>query len=181
MTNLTRHDNDNPDFISNIEIIIRDKVSKWKPLDLYLTRIDNWFDDKWVKFSGTLMHELSIWQLQDITVPPFHPSRVDSCDYYRLDNGIYNKQTTDKTLHIIQASTDNFKRKIADFTDNGLFIWYSGNSKANNKGTLMGYLVRDNDCYTFYISLTGDKKWNVNRTKGIPTKEVEEILKTTII
>lgn len=179
MTDLTKYDNDNPKFISNIEIIIRDKVSKCRPFELYLTRIDNWFDDKWVKFSGTHMHEISIWQQKDITIPPFHPNRVDSCDYYRLDNAIYKKQTPYKTLHIIQASTDNFKRKIADYTDNGLFIWFSGNSKINNKGTLMGYLVQDKNCYTFYISLTGEKNWSVNKTKGISAKEVLEILKTT--
>lgn len=181
MKELTRHTNDNPDFISNIEIIIRDRIEKWRPRDLFLTRIDNWFDDKWVKFSGTVMHEISIWKLEKVTVPPFHPNRVESCDFYRKGNGTYKKQEIDKPLHIFQQSTNNLKRKIVDFTKNGLFIWYSGNSKTNNKGTLMGYLVKDTDCYTFYISLTGDKDWNVYKTNGIPAKEIQNILDTVEI
>ena len=75
MTELKKYDNDNPEFISNIEMIIKDQIEKWKPRDLYLTRIDNWFDDKWVKFSGTIMHEISVWTLIDVTIPPFHPNR----------------------------------------------------------------------------------------------------------
>jgi len=176
MVELTRHINDNPNFISNIETIIRDRINKWKPRDLYLTRIDNWFDDKWIKFSGTVMHEISIWKLEKVTVPPFHPNRVESSDFYSQDNGDYKKQEIDKPLHIFQQSTNNLKRKIANFTDNGLFIWYSGNSETNNKGTLMCYLVKDTDCFTFYISLTGDKNWNVHKTNGIPSKEIQNIL-----
>ena len=115
MIDLTKYNNDNPDFISNIETIIWDKVNKWKPKDLYITRIDNWFDDKWIKFSGTIMHELSIWQLQDVTVPPFHPNRVELCDFYQLTNEDYKKQVPIQSLHIMQASKDNLKRKILDF------------------------------------------------------------------
>lgn len=181
MIELTRYDNDNFDFISSIETFIRVKIDQWRPKDIYLTRIDNWFDDKWVKFTGTNMHELFVWRLQDITVPPFHPNRVVSSDIYTFDNGHWTIQKSQKALHIIQASMYNLKRKISDFSRNGLFIWYSGNSKTNNKGTLMCYLVKDNTCYTFYISLSGDKNWNVSKTAGIPTKEVQEILTTMVV
>ncbi|MEZ5014948.1 MAG: hypothetical protein R2794_11715 [Chitinophagales bacterium] len=179
MIDLSRYDNDDPDFIFTIEIIIRYKVDKWKPRDLYITRIDNWFDDKWLRFSGKIFSGLSIWKLKDVTVPPFHPNRVVSCDFYQLGNDSYKKQELIKPLHIIQTSKENPNRKIADITDNGLFIWFSSNSKTNNIGTLMGYLGHDSECYTFYISLTGDKNWNVHKTIGISTKEIHDILGTT--
>ena len=176
MTTLTQYPNDHPQFISNIEIFIQASLDKWKPTDLYLTRIDNWFDDKWIKFSGTYIHELSIWQHEEVTVPPFHPNRVIDCSYFRLEKGSYKAREIARPLHIYQASTDNLNRKIADFTENGLFIWYCGNSRINKRGVLMGYLLKDQECYTFYISLTADKNWNVHKSIGIPSREVQNIL-----
>ncbi|HYV92336.1 MAG TPA: hypothetical protein VE978_11150 [Chitinophagales bacterium] len=175
---LSRDANDNPQFISNIEKIIWDRIQKWEPKDLYLTRIDNWFDDKWMKFSGTTMHEISIWYA-DVTVPPFHPNRVESCEFYQYNNGGYVLQVLNKKLHIEQWSQDNFKRRISGFTRNGIFFWYSGNSNSNDKGALMCYFVKDNECFTFYILLSGNKGWNVNKTNGISAKEIQDILSAT--
>ena len=167
---------DNPEYVKNVERIFKDRIGKWTPKDLYITRIDNWFDEKWVKFSGTIMHEISIHKLVDITVPPFHPNRVEKFDFYRKVNGGYVKQENGKHLHIIQESTNNLKRKISDLSDNGLFLWYSGNTIANNKGSLMGYFVTDTDCFTFYLTLAGDKNWNAEKTIGLTTKEIQTIL-----
>lgn len=141
---------DNSDYVQNVSTVISDRVSKWKPSDLFITKIDNWFDDKWVKFSGTIMHEISVWR-EEVTVPPFHPNRVDSSEFYKLEKGDYLKQENKKPLHIRQTSTQNIKREITDFSKDGLFIWYSGNTKTNDKGSVMGYLVKENDCFIFYL------------------------------
>ncbi len=124
------------------------------------------------------MHEISIHKLVDVTVPPFHPNRVESCDLYVKRDGDYEKQEIKKSLHIIQETTNNLKRKISDFSDKGLFIWYSGNSITNNRGSLMGYFVADGDCFTFYLTLTGDKNWNAEKVHGLTTKEIKTILDT---
>ena len=181
MKELTRHTNDYTDFLSNVERIVQDRIDKYEPKDLFVTRIDNWFDAKWIKFSAKVMGALSYWRLIEVTVPPFHPNRVESCDYFQREGEKYQELPLEKPIHITQWSEDNLKRKIADFTDNGLFVWYSGNSKTNNKGTIMIYLVMGSDCFTYHISLTGDKDWNVHKTSGIPVKEIQAVLDTPII
>ena len=122
------------------------------------------------------MHEISIHKLVDITVPPFHPNRVEKSDFYRKENGDYEKQKNGKPLHIIQESTNNLKRRISDFSNKGLFLWYSGNTIINSKGSLMGYFVTDDDCFTFYLTLTGDKNWDAEKAIGLTTKEIQTIL-----
>jgi hypothetical protein len=178
-TLLSINDKDNTDFISNAEIIIQDRIEIWNPFILGVIKIDNWFDDKWLNFSGDIMPGLTIWK-DEITIPPFHPNRVLSTDFYRRLRlkGEYQKLHDSSPLHIKQPSQNNLNRKITNFIDDGLFIWYSSNTKTNNIGSLMGYYVKGTDCFTFYLTLTKEKKWNVSKTIGLTRNVVEKILNT---
>lgn len=160
MEKIALKNNDNSEFIANVNTITHNLISKWNPKELFITRVDNWFDNKWLNFSGTIMHAISVWK-GETTIPPFHPNRIEYSKRFRKENGIFNELMITKPLHIYQESESNLKRKIIDFSKNGLFIWYSGNSKLNNKGVLMCYYVIDNDCYTFYTTLNGEINWNI--------------------
>lgn len=175
MKYLPKYENDNLNYILNVENIIQNRINLWKPNEIYITRIDNWFDEKWLNFSGTLLSALSIWK-GETTIPPFHPNRVEFTKLHVKKKDEYYTKKIIKPLHILQESKDNLKRHIVDFSDNGLFIWYSGNSIKNNIGTLMCYFVVDNDCFPFYISLNGNNKWNIEKTKGISQKEIQTII-----
>ena len=172
---LIKKENDNSNFILNLESIILNRINLWKPTDIFVTRIDNWFDEKWLDFSGTIMHEISVWE-GETTIPPFHPNRVENSDFYQKGTEQYVKKENLKTLHIYQESKNNLKRKLTEFTNNGLFIWYSGNSKKNNIGTFMCYLVKEQECFSFHLSMNGEKEWNVIKTKGISLKEMQIIV-----
>lgn len=176
---LTEKQNDNPNFILNCEKIIQNRINLWNPTDIYVTRIDNWFDGKWMEFSGTLMSGLSIWK-GETTIPPFHPNRVESSEFYKKTAEHYAKKENPKSLHIYQESKDNLKRYVSEFTNDGLFVWYSGNSKVNEVGTLMCYLVRESGCQPFFITLSGKKEWNVSQTKGILRKEIQAIIESEL-
>jgi hypothetical protein len=176
MIEINREESDDSQFIDNIEKIIVDKINAWKPNEIYLTKIDNWFDSKWLMFSGTVMHAAPYWRADNVTVPPFHPNRVKTCDFYQMMNGVYVASDKKADLHIIQGSANNLKRKIADFSEDGLFVWYGGNTKSNNHGSVMCYFVKETDCHTFYISFSKDKVWIIERVTGIAFKEAEEIL-----
>jgi len=176
---ITEKENDNPNFILNCEKIIHNRIELWKPTEIFVTRIDNWFDQKWMEFSGTIMHEISVWK-GETTIPPFHPNRIESSEFYQKTAEKYVEKQNPKTLHIYQESKDNLKRRISEFTNDGLFVWYSGNSKANGIGTLMCYLVRESQCLPFFISLSEKKKWNVSQTKGILRNEIQEIIENEL-
>ena len=172
---LIEKENDNPNFILNCEKIIQSRINLWNPTDIFVNRIDNWFDQKWMEFSGTIMHEVSIWK-EETTIPPFHPNRVESSDFYQKIAELYVKKENPQTLHIYQESKDNLKRYVSEFTNDGLFIWYSGNSKINGVGTLMCYLIRESECQPFFITLSEKKDWNVSQTKGILGNEIQSII-----
>ena len=162
-------------FTLNCEKIIQSRINLWNPTDIFVNRIDNWFDQKWMEFSGTIMHEVSIWK-EETTIPPFHPNRVESSDFYQKIAELYVKKENLQTLHIYQESKDNLKRYASEFTNDGLFIWYSGNSKINGVGTLMCYLIRESECQPFFITLSEKKDWNVSQTKGILRNEIQSII-----
>jgi len=153
---------DDPSFITEVNHVLSEKISEFKPLELFITYINNWFDLKWLKFSGTTMHEIAVWQLEDVTVPPFNPKRViysKKCKKYEeAYNVVIDKS---ETLHIVQESSANFKRRIIDFSSNGLFIWYSSNTKLNDQGSILVYYAKDNECLTFYFNLVkqSDSSW----------------------
>ena len=171
--------NDNPNFILNCEKIIQNRINLWKPNEIFITRIDNWFDGKWMNFAGTELHAISLWNFQDIlTIPPFHPNRVESSDFYQKKDESYVKKENPKTLHIYQESKDNLKRYVSEFSNDGLFIWYSGNSKTNERGTLMCYFIRESETLSFFITLSGKKEWNVSHTKGILRTEAQSIIES---
>ena len=172
---LINNENDNPNFTRNAELIVTNRIHLWKPKELFITRIDNWFDEKWMEFSGTIMQGLVIWK-GETTIPPFHPNRVETSDFYKMTAEKYVKNENTKPLHIYQESKSNLKRKISDFTDDGIFVWYSGNSKINGVGTIMCYHVKNSECRAFFITLTERKDWNVSQTKGILMKEIQSIL-----
>ena len=173
--------NDNPNFILNCKKIIQNRINLWNPNEIFITRIDNWFDGKWMNFAGTELHAISLWNFQDIlTIPPFHPNRVESSEFYQKMAEQYVKKENPKTLHIYQESKDNLKRYVSEFSNDGLFIWYSGNSKTNERGTLMCYFIRESETLPFFITLSGKKEWNVSHTKGILRKEVQSIIESEL-
>ncbi len=167
-------------FIENLNKIICHSVNSYNTKDIFITKIDNWFDQKWMCFSGTLMHEISIWAISEIKIPPFHPNRVRDTSFYEKQDDLYVKSELQSPLHIFQKGSANLKRKIIDITTDGLLIWYSGNSESNEVGTIMIYIVKEEECQPLFITFKKGKDWNASQTSGILMKEVKEILETKI-
>ena len=169
------YQNDDVIFIKHIEAILQNRLKFWQPDELYITRIDNWFDVKWLEFSGNILGALSIWKAHT-TIPPFHPNRVVFTNYYIKQDKTYISRKIKKPLHILKNSSNNLQRNITDFSKNGLFVWYSGNSKKNNIGSVMMYLIIDGECFSFYFSLDGNKNWNVGKIMGISRRIIQDVI-----
>jgi hypothetical protein len=79
--------NDDPQFVELVKCIISGLVSDDFPEQIFVMKIDNWFDHKWMKFSGigsvgffwgmnapdTALDE---FRQDKVTFPPFNPNRV---------------------------------------------------------------------------------------------------------
>ena len=173
---LSEKENDKNEFILNSEKIVGHAIELWNPKEIYVTRIDNWFDQKWMNFSGTMLSAISIWK-GETTIPPFHPNRVELTDYYeKTVEKVYVQKKSPIELHPYQESNKNLKRYISNFLNDGLLIWYSGNSKVNGLGSIMIYSIRESECRPFFVTLSENNNWKVSKTKGISRDEIEKTL-----
>ncbi len=160
-------------------LMLRDDIAEIK-----LIRIKNWFDHKWLNYSGKgIVHfkmtthpdEValkSFWK-DKITVPPFTPNRVLSeTRYHRIQT---ENKMFEKDLHRWQRSTDNQNNQIAARSDNGLFIWYSSDTETNQHGSIMGCRVENGNVDTWYLSVKNKNGWRVTMAKGIDREELKDL------
>ena len=173
------------DFIISLNKIIAGLVDKFQIKEICLIKIKNWFDHKWLNYSGISVVEFpggaglidsalnNEWR-EKITVPPFNPNRVLSELFYRTEQT--KNKMFEKTLHTTKDSNDNIHNRISIYTKNGVFVWYSSNTELNQKGSLMIYRIQNDEVETFYVSFENKKGWKVKQTKNISVSELKDLL-----
>ena len=62
MITLHRIDKDDLRLVDLVEHLLNEMVQRYKPNEIYSLLIDNWFDYKWLNFSGTVMDEIAVWK-----------------------------------------------------------------------------------------------------------------------
>jgi len=83
----------------------------------------------------------------------------------------------EKRLHVKKSSNDNIHNRIQNYTQNGLFVWFSSNSKINKRGSLMVYRVQKEEIETWYSSFEKRVEWKVLQSKGIEMSEIKGLIK----
>lgn len=158
--------------------ILRGLVKEFEPKELYICRVDNWFDSKWLNFSGKTLGAVALWK-KEITIPPFHPNRITGEGIFDRQSDATEESCTYKLrkgapyIHVEQASGENLNRKIKYISSDALFVWQSENTEHNACGCIMAYVIRDNEIVTFYASMqntaTQDEpdKWIFHKVAGI--------------
>src|SRR5262245_49609679 len=66
---------DDPKFVAWVERVIAGVESRFETDQSYVVKIDNWFGQRWLGFSGKAVGALRVCQRR-LTLPPFVPSRV---------------------------------------------------------------------------------------------------------
>src|SRR5437899_2366418 len=113
---------DDTAFVTTINPIL-EQMSEFQPEQVYVIKIDKWFDAKWAAFSGKALGALGVWKGR-LTLPPFHPHRVQwQHSLVRCANGYVPGDA--KPLHIEQQSSHNLNRNFDAISSSGLLIWYS--------------------------------------------------------
>ena len=172
-------------FIIILNKMITGLVGKFQISEVCLIKIKNWFDHKWLNYSGKSVVQFhggaglidsslnNEWR-EKITVPPFNPNRVLSELFFRTqqtDNKMF-----EKTLHTWKDSNDNIQNRISKYTKDGMFFWYSSDSDINQKGSLMVYIVQGDEIKTFYASFINKNRWKINKAKNASVSELESFL-----
>ncbi len=183
----TTNDDDRT-FLTNLNGLVARLASEHEPEVVYAIRVNKWFDHKWLRYSGkgrvafnygfggrdTALD--STWQ-DKLTFPPFNPAQVThQISWYRSPDGDYGRAATEKPLHkpVRHHSANNLQNRVSQFTKSGLFVWFSGLSKSNERASVLVYCISESSESAWYASLGGERGWIVDRVKGIDRETVQE-------
>lgn len=172
------HKDDNS-FVRLVTQIINGAVKVYKPNEIYVLHIDNWFDHKWHNFAGKTLGAVGVHKSQ-LTIPPFEPNRVLSQTFYQKDNSgkrIFRSQET-KHLHIHQKSEMNLTRYLKNVSDSAFLIWYSGNSENIDVGSVMAYVIQDEMETSWYASFQKNCGWQLNKVQGLSKQEFQGLIQS---
>jgi hypothetical protein len=143
LVRISPEENEDEQFVSLVRNLIHGIVQSKRPKVYCVVRVDNWFSDRWLNFSGKMLGRLSVRKLGRITFPPFVPSRLRNggmFEWIDQDNN-YVKVEKPPLFHKWQKSTDNFQNFVDRAYPDSAFFWFSGNTKVNSRGSLMGYIA----------------------------------------
>jgi ankyrin repeat protein len=178
-------EDDAPAFLERVRHIVSGAVRTHRTDEVYIVRIDNWFDRKWLGFSGTGRVEfpggawietaLDEFRKDELTLPPFTPNRVRSRRRF-----IWNayadrfiKAHLRHRLHVGRHSCMNLREPISRIGSSVAFAWYSGNTAENDSGSLMMYVHRDDLTVAWYASFARKNQWRIEAVTGLSTEQLE--------
>lgn len=186
---IEQREGDDAGYIQLVQELVTGTLRESRVDEAYITRIDNWFDHKWLKFSGKRVviqgaKSTSAWSVKlgesrqkELTLPPFSPNRVLEDDRY-LWNAYSNEFVlgpSGDVLHPWQSSWENLDRRITNFGSSTAFVWFTGNTELNGRGSLMVYLSRDGETEAWFAGLVRDGTWKVQTLTGISHDGVEAL------
>ena len=166
---------DDPVFVQTVARILRATVVCYAPQDIYVVHIDNWFDHKWLSFSGCCWSQCATWLGPLLRIPAFHPHRVVSQRYYRRNvtpSGGYEASEA-PPLHTDERLDPQQRPRLHRISPAGLYLWYSGRTKQVDRASLMGYFGREAEHVGWYASFLKREAWKVGMAKGIGVDEVK--------
>lgn len=189
---------DDGDFIEYVSRLISGSVEVHRPSEFWVHKIDNWFDHKWMGFSGKILGALGVWKNQ-LTFPPFVAGRIVGDWYFRYDDGAaeYLLSHTERKIHHQGSSAENCLRRVSRVSPSAAFYWFSGNTIGSDRGSLMGYIpvvsdqaqgvipskrgrkpndiARNPDAtihWSWFLAFSKDGTWKINKMKNIHAYEV---------
>ena len=182
---------DDPGFIELLNALVRGLTRRHAPEQLWIVQIDNWFDHKWLGFSGKgtvdfnwhgllNYYDAAIEEFhQDkVTFPPFSPNRVaGQWSYVRLGN-----HYTEAPLPVLphptkrKPSRKNLHRRVQEFSRSACFVWYSGNTAANGRGSVMVYRVAADRVECWFAAFNQKNGWKLHVAKGASRDDIQQLL-----
>jgi hypothetical protein len=183
---------DDLSFIELLNDLVKGLAADLASKRLWIIQVDNWFDHKWLRFSGNGAVASSIpvdgWDTvkaeffqDEPTFPPFTPNRILSQrSYVRTADG-YKETTFPPLPHEPQRqpTNANLHRRVRDFDRPALFVWYSSNSLANGRGSVMVYNSKSDRVECWFAGFKRDGVWALHAIKGTNKSSVEKLIAKT--
>ena len=163
---------DAPEFIGKVDDLLAGLIDQHGPTQLYLIRVDGWFGSRWLKFSGKILGALGVAR-SELTVPPFVPSRIVA--QHVLSAPDYGLSRTEAPIHLEQPSTQNLQRRVADLFPDSSFLWFSGDTARNQRGSTMAYIAKPDGYWLWYAGWVDRNPWCPADVRGISHRELETL------
>jgi hypothetical protein len=169
---------DESGFLEQVQWMVNGCVNEYKPSELYVIHIRDFFDYKWCYFSGKIMGAVGISKFCDLTLPPFVPNRVLSQDHYKRTgtNGHFYEASPAAPLHVRQSSEANFKRFIRRTTNDGTVLWYSSGSRMTARGSVMVYNVTSKIKFGWHVTFLKKAVWQIEKVTFSSKALVQSLL-----
>ncbi len=179
---------DSAEFMKKVQALVVGVARDYEPARLYVVRIDNWFGPKWMHFAGKFTAGKDFYvgvHKTTLHVPPFVPHRVVAERVFAGPN--YDETVARPPLHIECTSMLALTRRIADVDKEAAFVWFSSESEAQKRGSIMVYLPFASAPTTshryerrrtgaFYVGLSEHEMgWEPAMLRGISRGEVEHL------
>ena len=178
-------ESDDLKFISVVNQIIT-SISQAKPFEIVsITKVNNWFDHKWLNYSGKEADQfesgglvnndmaLSTKWKERITFPAFNPNRILSSRTYPMKRGVMKKDL--QPIHRYQISGQNLQNRVDLKSENLLYAWFSSNSRVNKKGSLMVYELFEKSVSNWYCQIESKNEWHISKSKNISRDQLIEM------
>jgi hypothetical protein len=169
MVSLQHHASDDAEFIALAERVINAESTIVSARVLHLVKIDSWFGSRWYSFTGKVMGAFGVHTTADLKIPPFHPHRVISETRFRLTDPP-NTLSIDEPFHTLRSSDAKFFYSFGVFKGGDETVagaWYSGNTAANGRGSIMMYHATREAKAGWYVGLERRDGWKLVRSVGI--------------
>lgn len=183
--NIPKHDDDDLQFIKIVNQVSINLLKQNAPAEAYVIRINKWFDQKWLNFSGIgrvgfdgdLLIDVALdeFRQDQTTFPPFSPNRVlEEYHFFRVGDKDYFESIPDKFVHRSKPthSNQNLHKRVADFSDSGVFVWFNSQTSASHRGSLMVYQVSNGEVKTWFASFDKTDEWKLVQVKGTSLEQI---------
>lgn len=183
---------DDPYFIELTNRLISGLLARFSPENFWIIQVDNWFDHKWLRFSGYGLVASNIPMdrydtvkapsfQEKVTFPPFTPNRILGQWSYKRSGNDYEEFPSLALPHGTKRrqSDMNLRRRVQDFSQSACFVWYSSNTVGTGKGSVMIYKVLQGEIDAWFVSfdrVVETFQWRVLATKGINRTAIQDLL-----
>lgn len=176
--------NDNKNFIAALNGFVDQLTNDLEPAEIYMIRINEWFDHKWLGYSGRgiiqfpysepyILAKLDKRFLDRLTFPPFNPNQVRAEHYWKLENsGDYNGTEKPHCIYNqkLKYNSYNWHNLVESVSSSGVFVWFSSNSESSGNGSIMVYAIEGVDIQTWYASFSEESGWEIENEIGFQSE-----------
>lgn len=172
---LSKHDADDPALLFRLEHILDGVVRFGRPRCIHIVEIDQWFGPRWCGFAGT-RDGVDVVELECLHRPPFTPGRVRNERTLWRRGDVAKEQRRAQRLHESTSDGSNRSWRLDERGDTGVFVWYSGDTVAQDRAALMVYAIHGTDQRAWYAGFRRDEgTWQTAETRGIDVAEIHAL------